>query len=328
MAANSPIFVVGMNGSGTGALTRSLAQHDHVYAFPGESRIFVTYMRRYPVPIANLEQRRFSVLLNEIAGNSGLTRWNGDEKLPLVAGADGLEQSLAGALDSAFRYFAGRDGKARWVEKTPFNAHYIESLVAHFPDAKIVHIIRDARDAALSFERRFGFNPVLSVHRWKHLIREARRQGAKVGPERYLEVRYEALTETPAEVLQSVCDFTELEFQDAMLVPSRPSNKPMLARNFVANSEKWRTEAAPALVAQMDGIAGAMLGELGYAVENPPGDSDLSPSRVALLRTVDAANTALRYVKRVFSGDGTLIGKGRTLFGIFRSSIQSRIGRH
>lgn len=326
MGHSAPIFVVGMNGSGTGVLTRSLAQHSSVYAFPGESRIFLNYMGRFPQPIENLDDAQFRDLLDGISKDTGLTRWNGDQALP-IGGAALAEPSLAGALDLAFTYFAAQEGKARWCEKTPGNAHCIESLVAHFPQAKILHVVRDGRDAALSFQRRFGYTPLLSLQRWKTLLLNARSQGAAVGPERYLELRYESLTTTPRETLLPVCEFLDIDFEESMLSPTRPKKSASLAPTFVANSEKWRELVSELEVAEMEGLAGALLAELGYTVTNPRGNARLPAWKRMYFQLADTCRQANRYISDIMSGDRSLTEKLNALLGIAKSSLKAKLFR-
>lgn len=45
------------------------------------------------------------------------------------------------------------DGHLRLAEKTPQNCFIIDFLARSFPDARFVHIVRDGRDAALSYTR-------------------------------------------------------------------------------------------------------------------------------------------------------------------------------
>ena len=52
---------------------------------------------------------------------------------------------------------------------------------------------------------------------WATEVRAARALGERVGPGRYLELRYEALVADPAGELRRICSFAGLEYDDAML---------------------------------------------------------------------------------------------------------------
>ena len=55
------------------------------------------------------------------------------------------------AIGAVFAAYAAERGKARWGDKTPLYMQYLPLLERLFPDARFVHLIRDGRDAALSF---------------------------------------------------------------------------------------------------------------------------------------------------------------------------------
>ena len=323
-----PIFVVGMNGSGTGALARSLSQHPALYAFPGETRIFPHYLSA-AAGFGDLNvDENFRRLLNDLRHNPAITNRHGQLPVPEPENWRDRERSLQSAMDTVFQYFATRRGKKRWVEKTPMNARHIEALAGAFPEARFIHIIRDGRDAALSFQRRFGYTPAMTIYRWKRTIRDARRQGASVGPERYLEVRYEALTEQPESVLTPVCAFIGEDFHSAMLNPTRHSGEAVIGSGgFQSNSGKWRRQLSARQLVGLERIAGKTLHELGYPSSNRTGDQDLTPARVRYYDITDRLRSGWRFARRLFGAEGKAgakvmraVGKLRTARNAIRRS--------
>ena len=55
------------------------------------------------------------------------------------------------AIAAVFAAYAAERDKARWGDKTPLYMQHLDLLERLFPDARYVHLIRDGRDAALSF---------------------------------------------------------------------------------------------------------------------------------------------------------------------------------
>ncbi|MEM7219550.1 MAG: sulfotransferase [Pseudomonadota bacterium] len=325
----NPVFIVGMNGSGTGALTRGLAQHSDLYAFPGETRIFGHYLQTEPQFGDLSDDDNFRALLRDVRTNSALTARHGDQEVPEPEDWRELPRTVGGALDAAFGYFMRRDGARRWCEKTPMNALHIERLAAAFPDAQFFHIIRDGRDAALSFERRFGYSPELSIFRWKRTVASARAQGERIGADRYMEMRYEALTDEPDAQMRRALEFLGLAFEDSVLAPRQRSGKEMLASGFVANSQKWREGLNARDLARLEGIAGKMLGELGYEVTNASGDADLSPLRQRLIHNRDGARAIGNNVRSILKNPrkGMLRRLGRALGRVNNGMRQARANR-
>jgi hypothetical protein len=276
---NAPIFIVGMNGSGTTMLADSLGRHPDLYMFPRESRVlpyFIANVGRYGDLSSHAN-------LRELADEIGRAKpyWQTNNKSPLIlddselAGCD----SIGDVVDRIYRHLAARAGKSRWGDKSPMNVQHIRVLSEHCRDACFIHIIRDGRDAAQSFHRRWGFNPIHAIWRWKQVVRDGRRQGAAVGPDRYLEVRYESLTSDPDSEMRRICDFAGLTFDPVVLGSSMrfmdPGNRAAGSGRIVQNSEKWREYFDANVLAALENLAGSTLADLGYSVKST-GDADLT----------------------------------------------------
>lgn len=187
------------------------------------------------------------------------------------------------AIACVFETYALERGKPRWGDKTPLYMQHLSLLERLFPTARFVHLIRDGRDAGLSY---------LSVPRgimteswghphdargfarqWATEIRSARELGNRVGPGRYLELRYEALVADPAAELRRVCDFAGLVYDDAMLSyvgqtdSARKEHQQRLNEPPRVGVRDWSTEMSADDRAAFEATAGDLLAELGYPVE-------------------------------------------------------------
>jgi Sulfotransferase family len=283
---NASIFIVGMNGSGTTMLADSLGRHPDLYMFPRESKVlpfFIANIGRYGDLSLPSNRRR-------LADSIGRTKpyWQANKKSPLILDDSELEgcDSIGDVVDRIYRHLATRAGKIRWGEKSPMNVQHIRALSQHFPDAGFIHIIRDGRDAAQSFHRRWGFSPVHTIWRWKQVVRDGRSQGAAVGIDRYLEVRYETLTSEPESEMRRICRFAGLSFDPVILGSSMrfmdPRNQSASSGRIVQNSEKWRTYFGAQELAALEDLAGSTLADLGYPVQRA-GDAELTLSQRRLL---------------------------------------------
>jgi hypothetical protein len=56
-----------------------------------------------------------------------------------------------------FSHLMRRYGKRTWVERSGGSLRAVEPLIAAFPEARLVHIVRDGRDTAISMSRHHGF---------------------------------------------------------------------------------------------------------------------------------------------------------------------------
>ncbi len=60
-----------------------------------------------------------------------------------------------------FRWLQSETNTAAWVERSGGSLRIAHRLIAAFPEAKIVHLVRDGRDTALSMSRHIGFRMAL-----------------------------------------------------------------------------------------------------------------------------------------------------------------------
>lgn len=56
-----------------------------------------------------------------------------------------------------FNWLTGRFGKQLWVERSGGFLAFADHLLTMFPDARLIHIVRDGRDTALSMQEHRGF---------------------------------------------------------------------------------------------------------------------------------------------------------------------------
>ena len=92
-----------------------------------------------------------------------------------------------------------RTGKARWAEKDPTYTLILDLIDEVFPDAVYVHLLRDGHDVVASFRDRWGYRSAARAARseWARYVRSARALGARLPPQRFVELRYERLVGDP-----------------------------------------------------------------------------------------------------------------------------------
>jgi hypothetical protein len=280
-----PVFIVGMNGSGTTMLADCLDNSAELYVFPWETQIipwFAVNVRTFGdlTDRGNLER-----LYLKFKGSAEFKRKSLQEQSQF---SDVAEPSLFGVIDAVYASLAQRKkGTRRWLEKSPMNVQFMPEILEQIPTARFIHIMRDGRDVALSNERRFGWNREASVQRWVLVVRKGREDGLKLGSSHYLELKYEDLTADPERSMKEVCDFIGISYHDELLRSGMPwlqgpgrNAMDQKAGTIVHNSQKWKSALGPDAIASMDRWAGKLLDELGYETALP--SSELLPGRFRL----------------------------------------------
>jgi hypothetical protein len=124
------------------------------------------------------------------------------------------DRNLAYVLDQFYRYHAAQTGHScvRWGDKTPINTFALPRLLAVFPDAKFVNMVRNGYDVANSYvESGIYRDYEQAAWRWVESIRAVERFRVRHAAH-VLEVRYEALIQDPRKVMSDVADFIGIDF--------------------------------------------------------------------------------------------------------------------
>jgi hypothetical protein len=171
-------------------------------------------------------------------------------------------RTFAGLVDDLYSTYAAREGAVRWGDKTPQHALSMPLLLEVFPRAQFVHIVRDAGDVARSHVRLdFGPRNLYAAGRyWRRLVTTARSDGQRLGPSRYLEVRYESLVADREAVIRDVLRFLGEDAADDLHVPAVTASR----------ASSWRTEMPERDQHVVEAAAGDVLAELGYPTAAPP----------------------------------------------------------
>jgi hypothetical protein len=162
-----------------------------------------------------------------------------------------------------------------------------------------VHLVRDGRDAALSFlELPEGFSGKTWAQprtvaqfaaRWRTEILAAQRLGRHAGG-RYLELRYEDLVDEPERWLRRVCEHASLPWEPEMLDHTRPSDTAHmpehrnLAQPPTPGLRDWRSQMSREDALAFEHVAGDVLQSFGYELLEPGGSYPTRQGRLELAR--------------------------------------------
>jgi hypothetical protein len=305
-----PVIVLGVGRSGT-TLLRVMLDRNSTLAIPYETFFVPQLAHRHG------HRPKLDAFVDDLARLRTLYDWGitaGDVRPRLRQG-----MNVGEAIAAIFETYAERQGKARWGDKTPLYMQQLPLLERLFPDALWIHLVRDGRDAALSFlELPEGFagktwarpdTVAQFAARWRTEILAARKLGRHAG-DRYLELRYEDLVAEPERELHVVCEHASLPWEPGMLDHTRVSdaaNMPEhrnLAQPPTPGLRDWRSQMSREDALAFEAVAGDVLRSAEYevldsAVRYPTARGRLELARFsALSKTWNA--TAAAYQRSPF----------------------------
>jgi LPS sulfotransferase NodH len=219
-----PLFVVGSGRSGTTLLYSILNAHPHI-RLQNEANIVAPVLSQgldlsQATPAAEALDSIARSLPRKGRGRAFL------ENSPVAKEmAHGRDPMTLPALFEAL--LKGSEPRPIWGEKSLQLGFVLGQLLAMFPEARIVHLVRDPRDTVLSFceKRRAGPDSVAEPD-WPLMRFYARewdltqRAIETANPARRLLLRYEQLAKDPEGSVAEICAFLGVAFEPRMLDPA------------------------------------------------------------------------------------------------------------
>ena len=154
---NEPFFNIGSGRSGTTMLRLMLNDHPRIRV-PRETAFLPKLMDRLPLnsPLSEDDKRlAFDLISNHF-------KWEAWAVTPERLGdtISSLKHPLLGQMiDAIYHNCSNPESKPRWGDKTIVCTKEVERVHRVFPNAKFIHIIRDARDVCISFRQAYLRDP-------------------------------------------------------------------------------------------------------------------------------------------------------------------------
>src|SRR5262245_14756673 len=212
-----PVFVGGCHRSGTTLLGSIYGAHPDSCCVP-ESHFKFAALRGCDLGRGTMDTVRVLDLI-------GRDRRFADWSVELPA-ASLFQDGGAGSYARLIEWLVARYGErvrkpaaSVWVDHTPANVRHAATLFDLFPDARLIHLIRDGRAVAASvLPLDWGPNRIdRAAHEWVEMVGHGLAAEARFGPSRVARVRYEDLLQEPEVTLRRVCEFLGIEYQPRML---------------------------------------------------------------------------------------------------------------
>lgn len=308
---NPFVFVVGCPRSGTTLLQRMLDNHPSLAVANDTHFVWRCLERRGPEFIPDALAGRDVPLTTKLF--EGVLEYH---RFPRLGISDEQAEKAAersttysGFVGELYTEFASQKGKPLGGEKSPDFVRRLSILHGLFPHTKIVHIVRDGRDVALSvFEWTEGRKgpAQLDLWResrvaatalwWRRMVATGRRDGAQLGSGSYFEVMYEDLTADPEAILRRIAGFLNLPFAEQMLryYEDKVRSDPKLSAKSnwlppTTGLRDWRTQMPAADVELFEALTGDLLEELGLERRFPNITSAIAEAATTYVSKWEAA---------------------------------------
>lgn len=266
MSDFTKVFITGVQRSGTTLLATLLTNHPQIYVSPKVKSyrwltLFNSYERlllRHP----NVDQQ--TVLKHFFKKDTEL--FSGQLEEQPTGSAINL---LNGAIDT----FLKEKNKRIWLEKAPHMEFYSRDLFYYYPNAKIIHLIRDVRAVAASRYHRKSNDIRAAAQEWMQSCSIAMAHQQLIGEDNIIIILYEDLLRKPEQTMTRIMSFLGEEYHTDLL--SLQGEELQAADSYVKNSlddsrtNSWQNELTDKQIKQVESVAGQILCKFGYELKYP-----------------------------------------------------------
>lgn len=294
---------------------------------PPESMFFVQLADRYEAGLSSDEDVRS--FLDTLYENQKFSEWGVDRPALRTRLTEAVYCSYAEAVSTVYEtYQETQDPTAiRWGDKNPDYVYQIPAIFTHFPEARVIHLVRDVRAVYNSYrskavlENWSQLDPnrlIQSVtQQWRQCGRVRRTYGEDP---RVTHVFYEDLVAQPRPALQALCRDVGLSFSEDMirfyrknedehLVPShrREWHKKTFQPVDEGRATAWKRELSRSEIEALEVLNQADMHDFGYqtvtTAPRPRGQFLIFRKRVsaAVYRSARRASSLLRRIKSSIS---------------------------
>lgn len=256
-----PIFIVGCPRSGTTVFS-GLCKFTE-YGEPFESHFITKYYKKL-YKYGDLNQySNFSKLVRDILKHWAMAMWNLDVDINEM-----FTEIKTKNYINIVNYVCGKIAKktsataVSWGDKTPDYTLNLDELLKIFPDSKIIYLIRDGRDVAMSLlKQHWGQKNIYkcAVY-WKKCVASKTRLKELKRKGKVLEVKYEELLKKPELIMSQVYKFLEQEYDSKKM-------KALIDTIKADNYNKWKKFLSNREIRIFEGVAGTELAQEGYELK-------------------------------------------------------------
>jgi hypothetical protein len=287
-----PIFVVGMQRSGTTLMRSLLCSHSNIAIVPGESQYLVREGRE---PESRLRDD-FDAFFDQYAGSAFFQRLgiDADETRALIKTVDPITHAVV--FGTVIEQYARHVGKARAGDKSPMHEAYVDTLLSWFPDARIVYMIRDPRSVIASlrnvrWQKRLRSNVDGFAERWRL---SATRAMKAASDDRRCVVRYESLVATPKPEVRRICKFLDEPYEPE-IIRARGASKGGERRVTAKSLDKWRDALSRGQIATIEHMTRREMVHFGYEPDTAALPWHVAPTLLATRGLRYSARAAKRF---------------------------------
>ncbi len=269
----APMFIVGAPRSGTKLLRTLLNNHPDI-SLGHEGNFIPRFVNHFGLTADLSQPQLWRKIYDQFIRSAFYT--TPESKAVSFSEADFLEAlaarqnpTWADVFEILLRPYGPKPHAHIYGDKSHGYLNDVELLRAVFPHVRLIFLVRDPRDQALSAADIWNRHPLRSAQLWANVAQRAVRAGLDTSPDA-LTVRYEDLTNSTEDELKHICTFLALEPVPEMhllLNPAESERKGRQLKTVTRQHAKYRDLLSPKMIKDISEITLPYLATYNYPAE-------------------------------------------------------------
>ncbi|PMO31941.1 sulfotransferase family protein [Vibrio breoganii] len=273
-------FILGNPRSGTSMFRMMLNANPYIIV-PPECGFSHWLSDKYKS--AKCNTKTYRLFARDVFNSKKFETWQTTEQDIFSVLCKQLPKDYESMVKCVYIAYGNKKGVKAVGDKNNYYIQYTTELINLFPDAKFLHIIRDGRDVACSYQ---DLKTVSIEHKYKpnlpteinDIATEWSKNNDMLSKEltkNKLVVKYEDLIESPTDVLTKVCEFIGVPFSKEMIDFYKLNDEPKELMAWkgktnhavdINNKNKYLIQLNQTEIDNFNSVAGHTLRHFGYKV--------------------------------------------------------------
>ncbi len=291
-AIPDPFFIVGNSRSGTTLVSRILKNNPNIHVL-NETHFFEEFSSQIQA-FQDLNHDQFYRMVNlmitiqrkDYYRKSEYQEYPDEAEKILAEFEQGNNKKFEVLNKIFFAKEAGRQGKKRSGDQTPRHVFYIDEIFTMYPEARIIHMVRDPRAVLYSQKKKWvsgldrkqplfevvrtfiNYHPITMTLLWCKAVNAGMAAEKRYGQEKIKTLVFEKFVKEPEFLIKSVCEFLNESFYPGMLdvtvelsATRSQEGKRGISREV---THQWEKGLSRAEIFFCEKIAGGLMTGIGY----------------------------------------------------------------